>query len=219
MENKVRVAILVPSLDTWKASFGLALIELTRWMNAYPTGFDPEIDPDEEEEVRTDIEFAVLNYRTSILPNGRTKLVEGGLGLGADWLLFLDSDMTFPADIFHRLYKHQKDVVATVYPKRNGKEAVIDYRGSFELKGLKPVDRIATGCTLMKAEVFTKIQKPWFEFHMAREGDPFEVIGEDIYLSNKLNAAKVEMYVDFDASLDIGHIGEQAYRIKFAEAK
>lgn len=228
----IKLAVMVPSGSNLKTGFSLSLIELFRWCIHFPMGYDPDdksLPPLKDifegfnddntfrfKEPWQQIQIGLLNFQSSILPNSRTKLVQGALDMGADYGLFLDSDMTFPADLFHRLAKHDKDIVSCMYAKRDGKEPVIQYLNC-DFNGCQEVNKIATGCVLFKMDVWKKIEKPWFEFHMARPGDPYEVIGEDIYMSNKFNAARVPMYCDFDLSKDIGHIGELTYKLNFKD--
>ena len=63
---------------------------------------------------------------------------------------------------------------------------------------------VATGCMLIKREVFEKISRPWFALGM-----PEAWLGEDIFFCRKCKENGIEIWMD--ASLSIKHIGEHLY--------
>jgi len=162
----------------------------------------------------------LMFHQSSILPLGRSILVRSGLKAGAEWLLFLDSDMRFPNDIVHRLMAHKLDVVGCQYSKKvGGMQPVIKYdMDPDKLQGVMQVQSIATGCLLIKADVFRKLPEPWFAFLMGENPiDPNEpdstCLGEDVFFSRLCNLHDVPIYCDFEASNYIGHVGQATFKL------
>lgn len=199
----VKVAVCIPSSYMWHADFSLSLLNLVMYV---------------ARTALTDgrrIALSVLNERGSILPQIRQNLVEGALKADADYVLFIDSDMMFPADLLHILLDVEKSVVACNCPTKSlpanstarvytpeGMKAIYTEEGS---TGLVEVDRIGTGVMLVKASVFKKLQRPFFRvgWDSARK----EFIGEDWEFCRILKASGEKLYIQQDASKLIGHIG------------
>ena len=57
------------------------------------------------------LEATVLNAKSSIVAEARNDGVDLARQFGADFLLFLDSDMVFPSNTLHRLLAHGRDIV------------------------------------------------------------------------------------------------------------
>ncbi|QPC45058.1 hypothetical protein HW532_21575 [Kaustia mangrovi] len=202
-KEPVRVAILIPSLDHWVADFGLALAGLLRHVERTPTSGGERI------------EASVHNVRTSVLPQSRATLAEFALQNGADWALWLDSDMIFPADTLHRLLAHGKDLVSTNYPIRTvprdgkvGPTAVTldgNARLSFDGHGIVEAGSTGLAVCLMRVGLLETIDRPWFSHDNPTEGSSQQV-GEDTYFFLKLRAAGHRLFVDRDLSREIGHV-------------
>lgn len=203
-EASIRVAILIPSLDHWAADFGLALAGLLRHTEREPAPGG------------TRIEASVHNVRTSILPQSRSILAEYALENGADWALWLDSDMIFPADTLHRLLAHGKNLVATNCPMRSvprGKDQVRgtavtldgDTRLSFDGHGLVEAGWTGLAVCLMRVHLLESIDRPWFSFDSPTRG-PDRQVGEGTYFFEKLRAAGHTLFIDRDLSREIGHL-------------
>jgi len=95
----VRLAIMVPSGDTWEADFALSLLQLQRYLMHDP--------------VCENFDFMLINERGSLVTLQRENMVDTALGNeDVTHMLWLDSDMTFPPNLFHRLYSHDLPMVA-----------------------------------------------------------------------------------------------------------
>ena len=125
-------------------------------------------------------------------------------------LFFVDGDMSFEPDVLDKLLAHNKDVVGARYFKRNGKEKDPVVNTRYDMPGVQMPNHIfnnyaiATGCLLVKREVFEKIPRPWFSM-----GTPERQMGEDIFFSEKARESGIELWID--PTLDVKHIGEFAY--------
>ena len=79
----------------------------------------------------------------SLITRGRNDLARMFLKRDADYLMFIDADITFPKDAIPALLLADKDVVCGVYSKKEiswdsvskaakaGKDNLVDYSGSF----------------------------------------------------------------------------------------
>ena len=89
------VVIATPMLDDCKSAFAVCLVDLvaTTLTN------------------HKDADCTFLTYGTSILPFSRNILARKSMELNATHMLWIDSDMTFPADTILRMLAHDKKIV------------------------------------------------------------------------------------------------------------
>lgn len=191
----------------------------------------------------------LITVKNSLVPCGRNQAVAQARELGAEWLLFLDSDMIFPTDTLQRLMSRGKRVVGATYPKRvpphnllykllPGVDRVEQATGLVEVAGLP------TGCLLIHMGIFDKLKPPYFQtpaFRIDDDGDIVEavtgvkppswlrdyitreclpdLVGEDFFFCATARAAGYRCWLDIDLSQDIGHIGQQAWYPQTHEEK
>ena len=133
---------------------------------------------------------------------------------GADFLLTIEDDTFPPADALVKLMKHMADgkrVVGAWYPKRQdayeGSPIVIGNngkRGHLEADGeVHEVYTIPMGCTLYSAEVFYKIEYPYFE--------TTDCLSQDSFFSQKLRDAGYKLYCD--TSIRCKHIDRETSKV------
>lgn len=158
--------------------------------------------------------------------DSREKLVEEALEKEASHILFLDSDMTFPSDSLHRLIAHDLPCVACNYVQRvipansntrdvNG-EPMMTYTDS---TGLEVARSAGFGVTLIKAEVFKKLSKPWFDTVWLQKGEDqvywpesLQLVGEDVFFYKKVkHELDIDLMIDHDISKEVGHVGNFEY--------
>lgn len=155
------------------------------------------------------VEF--VPWKTTLIANGRAELVQEAMHRRGDYILFIDSDMTFPQDTIYSLLKHGQDVVAANYRRRHGTfdftamrdGKCVDSRGQ---RGLQLVDSIGLGVALINLEVFRAIAQPWFEYHGHYEG-------EDIAFCKRCFDSNIDITIDHDLSQQVGHITQTELRI------
>lgn len=135
-----------------------------------------------------------------------------------DYLLFIDSDQTFPPDTLCRLVAHDKDIVAALVTAKQPPHLVVAGYGNendgfsnlldWPSAALIEVDVTGFGCILIKRSVFEQFP----------EGNPFQKIfcramgdnmGED--WSFCVRARKLGFNIYVDTSIPIGHIGKYIY--------
>jgi hypothetical protein len=146
---------------------------------------------------------------SSNLPELRHKLAANALTVHrATHILWIDSDMGFPADAFHRLLAHGKEIVGCTYPRRLGGafSSATDLDGQpFKASstGLEQAGVIGFGLLLTRACVFDgDYEMPLFAHH-----DERGYMTEDVSFSQKARARGHEIWVDHDLSREVVHIG------------
>jgi SAM-dependent methyltransferase len=178
---KPRVSILVPASDVTPTVFWTCLLKLIEWVKS-----------------GDDFELIYQVSTTKPLDKARDKMVTFSLANGADYILFLDSDMVFDKRLLHKLFAHKKDIVSALYfaktypyrpvarnwNKEEGYSFVIDYPE----KSLIKVGGVGMGACLIKADVFRRMQEPYFTFDKG--------FGEDIYFCHQARNLGYDVWLD-----------------------
>lgn len=127
-------------------------------------------------------------------------------------LFFVDSDMLFKPEVLDSLIKSDKDVIGAQYYRRVEREGVPVVNTRYNMPGMSMPNHpfvqspLATGCLLIKREVFEKVPAPWFAVGLDEAG---AWVGEDVFFSRKVGLAGIQMWMD--GSLEVKHIGEHLY--------
>jgi len=207
--KEIRLVVAVPSQQTWDADFGMSIVFLMNHLASHGQVEDKVIS------------FRLHNKRGSILANMREWLIQDAIKNDATHLLFIDSDQTFPRDLFHRLMKHKKKVVAvnvatkmlppTPTARLEGGVAGVPLYTREDSTELVKVWRVGTGVMLIDLNVFKRegMESPWFNQRWDEELNAY--VGEDWAFCEKLEKAGVGIYVDQEVSREIGHIGKLEY--------
>jgi hypothetical protein len=141
-------------------------------------------------------------------------------------LLSLDADMVFPTDVLRRmLAHHDQGIVSGHYCLKGGANQPVAMRNPHvpagatvthyeydaghrddpagtDARGLRDVDVVGMGCTLIPMAVFDAIgDLPWFEYENGPDGMP--IVSEDVPFCRKARAAGVR--VCWDPSIKCGH--------------
>jgi hypothetical protein len=154
----------------------------------------------------------------------REKLAQMALDAGADYLLWIDSDMRFPCDAIDRMVGHGLPIIAANYSTRRlplRPVAALDVIGTtyhHTVRGsqkLEMVAHVGMGFMLVKREVFEKLPKPWF---LMSVGDhiPGGLEGEDVYFCRKAAEHGFPTFVDDLVSHQVRHIGAFEYSSEHA---
>lgn len=143
-----------------------------------------------------------LTTETTYLHLARLQLLHRALAAGATHVLFLDADMTFPADTLTRLRAWAAPVVGANYRRRrpphaftamNSDEAV----SSVGRTGIEAVDTLGFGVVLIDLAALRDVPPPWF-------GTGLD--GEDVAFCRQARAAGLPILVDHDLSQQVGHV-------------
>ena len=207
--KEIRLVVAVPSTQTWDAEFGMSLVFFTNYLASHGA------------IGKKAIQFRVHNKRGSILANMREWLIQDAIKNDATHLLFIDSDQTFPRDLFHRLYAHEKKVVAAnittkMLPPsptarlKGGKAGIPLFTGEDDTD-LVEVWRVGTGIMLLDLNLFKRkgMEGAWFNQYWKEELNSY--VGEDWAFCEKLEKAGHRIYVDQGLSREVGHIGKLCY--------
>lgn len=130
-------------------------------------------------------------------------------------ILFVDADMSFPADALERIVAHNRPIVGgfcrkrrkpfepTIWTMRDGQLFTVHPKGT----GLLPCDATGAAFLYVHMSVFDKIEKPYFinrECAATEVIDEKDFLSEDLYFCLKAREAGIPIYVDLD--LKIGHM-------------
>lgn len=225
------VYLNIPSGSSWNANFGMSYNMLNLYFTQH---YLPGIDKQR---------LGHANTRGSNLIGNRTHGVKFSLEGGATHLFMIDDDMVYPPDILHRMFAHGKMIVIGNYaakskehkvvtqtaehPSLDQSDAVFSY-GKVGLERIEKTPRSGLGCALIAAEVFYRIEFPWFghKWHWMGDGPPKTRVKdvksfpwhnwkdsfEDWWFFRRCEDAKIPVYVDHDVSNDLGHYGGCEYR-------
>lgn len=153
----------------------------------------------------------------------REELAKVAVEAGADFILWVDSDMRFPRDALARLLMHNKPMVGINYSKRGVPPEYVAVKeigwGEGEVgqpcvtgpdsEGLEQVEAIGFGLVLMRTDILrqTADERPWFWYEDGENGH----VGEDVYFCRLVNEAGFDIYVDHDLSKECSHVGTFEY--------
>jgi len=163
---------------------------------------------------------ASINFsESSLVYDSRNKLATAAIESGADYILWLDTDMVFNPDLFERMKKDidkGADMVcglffarrppfqACIYKKiRQGAlpdENISERYDDYPQNELFEIDACGMAACLMKAKVCEDIIK---NYHAAF--DPMRGYGEDI--SFCIRAKKLGFKLYCDSAIKVGHMG------------
>lgn len=164
-------------------------------------------------------------YASSMLPQARSWLLESASSSGATHALLLDSDMTYPPDVAHRLMSGVArcgGFVAANCPTRRrpirwtarlADGSTLD-SSSPDLPRWTAVRAVGVAVAMISLELWAKLERPAFNFGLTPRG----WIGEDIWFCERLVAAGASPVVDNHVSRQIGHVGAHEFTAADIEA-
>jgi glycosyltransferase involved in cell wall biosynthesis len=162
--------------------------------------------------------FYLIN-RAFPLDVNRNTLVKKARELEADWVLFLDADMTFPPDLVPALLNDSiatgAAIVSATYFKKLPPHPCVS--GVFKTPAdpqlitpiepanqeLTPCDVIGLGAALIHCSVFDAVPHPWFEYEVYQKTGE-RTVTEDVPFCRKAKEAGFSIITD--PRLVCGHI-------------
>ncbi len=199
MSAKQRVAVCVPSGNTWTAPMAFQALCLAIHATAH-------------------VHVMPIMLAGDDTAQARNKLVRMARRAGADWVLWLDNDMVFPPDSLVRLLAHDLDIVGVDYRSRGApfRRIGVFLDGSKESRerdsGLLEMGVIGFGLILMRAAMFEQMPSPWFARTWAKEhsslGNPDGFSTEDAYFCHCARQYGHRTWCDLDLSKEVQHVGE-----------
>lgn len=196
-----------------------------RVLVAIPT-FDAGIKPATFESVANldwgdnDVSYRSISGYDCAL--ARQHIANEAVERGFDYVFMVDYDVVVPSDALTMLMEWDEPVMLGYYahqgsfapPHGDGKTCLCkppSYHDQFtgaELLALReagehkvPIRGGGLGCALIKVDVFSRLQYPYFKFVVY--GDRHGVLGEDLYFCKKCRDAGMKLYGD--ARVACGH--------------
>lgn len=221
----VKIAICIPVYGDTKAKFTQSLA------NMLVHSLGATIEDASGAPVSLEIETFMVSC--SMLTESRHRLVAEAIRWGADYMLCLDADHTFPADTLMRLLAHGLPVVGCNYARRftptaptaaiddgraDGLSRILYTTAEKAEAGLvEPCAHLGFGVLLIDMRVFDALQHhaeaegdgnflPLFKFEPTP--DKIGMVGEDVFFFRKLAAAGIRPFVDHGLSWEVGHVFE-----------
>lgn len=158
------------------------------------------------------LDYKILFKEGPIIPLNREVIAELAQQMDCTHLLFVDSDMMFPADSAMRLLRHDKDIVGVNYNMRLFPltSTVKTKPGETTQEKLFQCDGVATGFMLIKMEVFKKLKKPWFHVEIDQRDSTGKTLEGHDYRFCRI-AREAGFTIWCDPTLEIKHIGDYLY--------
>lgn len=203
-----RVAIGIPSHDTWPSETGLAVAALTGYMA-------------EKYVSRGELEIRFVTVNGTLIGGMRNAIVRKARELECTHILWIDADMKFPPNAMERLLQRNKPVIGCNYPRRRSpvrptaahlptekfpKGQLIYQDGQ---TGIQEIQYMGMGVCLTEMTVFEALPEPWFM--IGWNSQTGEDIGEDVHFFRSLPSIGCKVYVDHDLSAEVKHIGQHTY--------
>jgi hypothetical protein len=220
----VKLAICIPSYGDTKAKFTQSLASMLV--------HTAQADLRDENDQPIELQIETFIVSSSMLTEGRHRLVAEALTWEADYMLWLDADHVFPHDAFVRLWSHNLPIVGANYARRctpTAPTAAYYEEGNPVAKQLyttkeladagkvEPCAHLGFGLCLMNMQIFDALQAhaeehgdgnflPLFKFEPTE--DKVGMIGEDVFFFRKCRDAGIVPFVDHALSWNVGHISE-----------
>lgn len=145
----------------------------------------------------------------------RNNIITEARAEGADYVLMLDTDITFPNDAVKKLIDQKKDIIGGVYNMKQlplvstlkmkiGDELLHTTKWEMPKETFK-CWALPGGFMLIRLEAIKDIQRP-FEFEYT---DEIGVTGEDVHFCKEAHNRGIDVWCD--PTIKIGHIGDYVY--------
>ncbi len=206
-QEPTRLAIGIPSTGLMQIATAQALAGL-----AFILGHSRSVTP------------MIIKTEGITIAEARNQIVMEAQGQNMDQLLFIDTDMVFPHDMYSRLSAHLNGMVKVVgcnYSRRDGTGVGVGIgldgkRMNGEDTGMGEVKGLGAGMLLIDMTIFDKMEKPYFhELTLEDKLDSKDAmtrsLSEDFYFCNKVREAGGRVYCDADLSRAIGHVGSYTF--------
>lgn len=196
----IKLCVVIPSGTAVHANFAIALAAMVRDSQGVLLNF--------------------LNIKSSNICISRSMAVDQVQKTDAQYMLFIDSDLSFPSDALTRLLgfaeSENKLVVGCNYVQRQPPYRSLAYGMPSTEKEAKVDDfvqvrRLPTGMLLLNMKVFEKMKRPYFRFLFQEETDvlPPMITGEDYYFCDVAYDKNIEVWMDTQLSMNLVHWGDR----------
>ena len=203
----INVAIAIPSGGWCPPQFAISLADMCAHYSKFRVG----------KAAQQTVGF--FSTRSSMLAHNRETLLKNVLrDEEKTHILWLDDDMTFPADTLHRLLLHGEDFVAAqgvtkaipAEPTAKNMQGTRCFSDPHKV-GIEEVMHVGLAVALMRiTPELREMSRPRFQmrWNPALGAD----CGEDVFFCHRLkDELGWRLYVDHDLSRQIGHVGTLEY--------
>ncbi len=205
--------------NTYSGTFMMSFIELLGFISSQGANFKVS------QQYSSMVNYARCKCAGADVTKGKNQKPFGGLEY--DYMMWIDSDIAFNADLFMKLVEMDKDIASGWYCQPGGTSSGGFYtpvvesmddeyfkaNGSYEFLTTETmsektdpfkVDYIGFGWVLIKQGVFEKIEYPWFAPKLIQLGDGIQdVCSEDVAFCHDAKDAGFEIWVD--PTCRVGH--------------
>lgn len=211
---KMRILIAIPCMENMSVWFTKALVNMLMNLTTNPIPQDGT-----QVDVKFEIGSLVYDSRNLICIEAITKQY--------DWIMWLDSDMTFPPDTIQRMLKvaseHNAQMVTGIYVKRTFPTSPVLYSDirepamkdghmvkqitdytDYPQSSVFPVAGCGMGCCLTSVPL---VKSVWDTFGPAFS--PLPWAGEDVAFCYRVNELNEPILCD--STISCGHIGSYSY--------
>jgi len=162
-------------------------------------------------------QLGIVGIQGALLPISRDNCVKYAFKHGFDAILFIDSDMRFPADGLIRLIASDKDIIGVNAAVKGEDRNVLTHAKCgtplYEIDSpLAEVSGIGMAFTLIKMDVFRKMSLPYFYIDYSEDG--LSHWGEDMAFTGDAASLGFKVWCDLELSKEIKHIGAHEYETK-----
>jgi hypothetical protein len=192
MSNK-KVMVAIPTTDYVHINFALSLAGLV---------------------LNSKTSLSVQIARGASICQNRNTLVHEARKIDADFIMFIDNDMSFPPFVVDRLiyWAEQEglDILGCNYLFKTPphKWMCIPKKGTERLQSLQEVERMPTGMMLIRMSVFDNLEKPYFNYTGYTDDNGLATVGsEDFYFCDRAREKGIAVWMDTDLSFGIVHWG------------
>lgn len=175
------------------------------------------------------IEYSMNMFAGTYIHKAREELARAAIDSGADFVLWVDTDMSFPKDALLQLLARRKEMVGINYSSRgmpphfvalkhieSGEKRARRLVTDADSTGVEPVLAVGFGLVLMRTSVLRAVQHAprmfWFDWDEENQ----QHMGEDVFFCHLVRDAGISVYVDHDLSKDCSHVGQFEYRTAHA---
>jgi hypothetical protein len=190
-ETRQSVMICVPSYGLVHIDFAVSLMQLIDYSRQF-------------------YGVALAVKQSAVVDVNRNILAKGVISSGADYSFWLDSDIVLPPETIHSLMRHDKEIVGCAYRNRHHEDRIVGEtmdRLPIDATGLRKMAFMGFGCMLIKAEVFKKMEWPWFHQAYLQYADGTSAHQtEDVTFCNSALDAGFDIFCDQELSRSLRHI-------------
>jgi hypothetical protein len=209
----MKIAICTPAYLSVTGHYALSLARMINW-----TLREAEIVVD---GARVIPDLQLFMRQGSLLPRTRNSLARDAVTWGADYLLWVDADMSFPERALLRLLSHNLPIVGVNYPRRTfptapsardlDEKLVWTTEADAEAGSVVPVEMIGLGLCLVRMDVIRTLrgnnEVPLFSTEYWGEGIEGGC-GEDVFFFNRARKAGYAVHLDHWLSWQVFHVHE-----------